>query len=495
MMKFIDDFLNRTTMYRLTMYYLIGLLSIATIFGILGVLSYDPITILFSSGFIVLVCSITNWIFAKVYNAQTNSESFYITAFVLVLIITPPTGLLDYQYIALAGFASVFAMASKYIFAIKKKHIFNPASFGVVAVSLILGESASWWIGTIWMMPFVLIGGIFLTKKLIRKELVYGFIFVSLICVTIGRYTSIGDVSSTIWQALASSPILFFAFVMLTEPLTTPPTKILRLGYGIITGILFYPALNIFNIYFTPELALLTGNVYSYLVSSKNKLLLVLEDKIKIARDTYEFIFSSNQKLYFKPGQYLEWTLGHKNADSRGNRRYFTIASSPTEDDIRIGVKFYPNSSTYKNGLCMLQMTDTIMAGQLAGDFTMPKDKNKKLAFIAGGIGITPFRSMIKYLIDKKERRDIRLFYSNKSYLDVAYKDILNQAEREFGISTVYNLGFLTPEIIKKELPDYRQRYFYISGPSGMVNSFEKSLLGMGVTSSQIKKDFFPGFA
>ena len=116
-------------------------------------------------------------------------------------------------------------------------------------------------------------------------------------------------------------------------------------------GILASPQVHFGSIYLTPEQAILIGNVFSFLVSPKGRLVLKLKEKIKIAPDIYDFIFTPSQKLSFAPGQYMEWTLGHDNPDSRGNRRYFTLASAPTESTLRLGVKFYPQSSSYKQSM------------------------------------------------------------------------------------------------------------------------------------------------
>ena len=147
---------------------------------------------------------------------------------------------------------------------------------------------------------------------------------------------------------------------------------------------------------------------------------------------------------------------------------------------------------------------DTLVASQLAGDFTLPKNKNKKIVFIAGGIGITPFRSIIKYLIDTKQKRDIVLFYSNKSAADIVYKEIFDEASMRTGIKTKYIItdskeaeytGRLNEQMVKSEVPDYLNRYFYISGPLGIVTASESTLQNLGVQKSHIKTDFFPGFA
>jgi len=310
-------------------------------------------------------------------------------------------------------------------------------------------------------------------------------------------------------KALVDSPLLFFAFVMLTEPLTTPPTKMLRVGYGALVGLLFAPAIHVGVVYSTPELALLFGNIFSYSVSPKEKLILKLKEIIKVAADTYDFLFTSDRKFAFQPGQYMEWTLAHRDPDSRGNRRYFTIASSPTEEDVRIGVKFYPEPSSFKSKLAYINPGGAIVASQRAGDFVLPKDSRQKLVFIAGGIGVTPFRSMVQYLLDKNEKRSIVFLYSSKTVSDIAYKDIFDKARAKLGVKTVYVLtdsvqvpsdpemrkGRIDTKMITEEIPDYKERTFYLSGPHSMVIAFKKTLQDAGVRRGRIKTDFFPGFA
>ena len=202
----------------------------------------------------------------------------------------------------------------------------------------------------------------------------------------------------------------------------------------------------------------------------------------------------------------MEWTLSHDHPDDRGNRRYFTLASSPTENTIRLGVKFYKNGSTYKNALLKMEGATKIVAAQLAGDFVLPKDAKKKLVFVAGGVGITPFRSMLKYLTDKNEPRDIIMFYSNRKADEIVYKDVIEDAQRKLGIKTIYTLtdhnheqnwkgqeGRINAAMIMKHVIDYKDRLFYISGPQTMVASTEVELKSIGVKDSHIIKDFFPG--
>jgi ferredoxin-NADP reductase len=282
----------------------------------------------------------------------------------------------------------------------------------------------------------------------------------------------------------------------------------LRIIYGALVGFIFIPNLHFVSIYSTPEIALVVGNIFSYLISPKHKVVMNLSQKIQIAPDIFDFSFALPDKNFnFIPGQYMEWTLPHKSPDSRGNRRYFTIASSPTEDDLRLGVKFYEDGSSFKRNLKDLNSNGIIVGGQLAGDFILPKDSTKKYIFIAGGIGITPFRSMLKYLIDKNIKLSATLLFSNKFARDIVYKDVLDEAYQKLGIKTYYTLtdeenipqdwngwrGRINAEMIS-QIPDWKSSFYYLSGPHAMVSGFEKTLSELGVGKTQIKKDFFPGF-
>lgn len=499
-MRAIDNFLNKITMYRLVLYELIFLLVAAAALGFFGLLAYSPLFIAFSAAYIFAVAWIANKIFALAFQAPSNPESTFITAFILALIITPASSLLDVNFLSLAGLAAALASASKYILAIEKKHIFNPAAIAVAITAFTLNESATWWVGTLAMLPFVIAGGLLVVRKMQRFDLVLSFLGAALLIIVGFTFVNGGNVYSAVADILLYSPIFFLATIMLTEPFTTPPTRILRIAYGALVGFLFPPFVHLGSIYSTPELALLLGNAFSYLVGHKQKLVLTLKEKNRLTSDVYEFVFSPDKKPVFQPGQYMEWTLWHPWSDTRGIRRFFTIASSSIEKDVRLGVKFYPSGSSFKKKFLAMLVGETIVASERAGDFTLPKGTDKKLVFIAGGIGITPFRSMVQYLLDKREQRSIVLFYSNKTSADVAYREIFDEAQMKLGLKTVYiytegaAAARLDAQTIVREVPDYRESMFYLSGPHGMVVAFEDVLKGIGVSPVQIKKDFFPGY-
>lgn len=485
MLNFVDRFLNKITMYKLVSWGLSILAAISIVFAFLGKIAYGGEAHIFSLALLIGVCWISNAFFAWLFKAPANIESWTITALILYFIVLPVTTT-DHAIVALlVGF---LAIASKFIITINKRHIFNPVAIGAVAVGLLGMGNVLWWVGTPFMLPFVAVLGFLIVRKIRKFTLLFSFLGAAIATILIIEPT-------TLVQNIISWPLVFFGTIMLTEPFTLPPRRKEQIAYGIIIGVLFIVPYHFANIYSTPELALVIGNLFSYALSFKKRLMLTLKEKKEVSKETFEFSFASDSSFNFLPGQYFEWTIPSQNMDTRGNRRYFTIASSPTEKDIKLGIKFYTPSSTFKNDLQALPVGGMISAGQLMGDFVMPKDPSKKLVFIAGGIGVTPFRSMIKYLVDTNQKRDIVLIYGVKEEAEIAYKEILEEAERVIGLKVFYLVkDFLTKEIIAREVPDFNDRIFYLSGPNVMVENAKKILISSGIKRSSIHTDYFPGF-
>jgi ferredoxin-NADP reductase/Na+-translocating ferredoxin:NAD+ oxidoreductase RnfD subunit len=506
MMNLIDSALNRITMYRLMLYYVGSLLAAAFGLGFFGLVPNDPMQLAFSSLVILAVCWIADRLFAAVLEVPVNAESVYITALILALVMAPasPTDLPGVAGLVLASFA---AIASKFVLANHRKHIFNPVAIGVAVSALALDQPATWWVGgNMALAPLVLLGGLLVMRKVQRTDMVGIYILANLaVTLATSPFSRYGD---ALTQSLLYSPLLFAGFAMLTEPMTAPHARRARLAYGAIVGALSSANVHFAGYYLTPEVALLAGNAFAWAVGPKGRFKLTLVGVEQMAAGCYDFIFASNRKLGFRPGQYLDWTLEVADPDSRGNRRSFTIASAPTEDQVRLGVKFYPGPSAFKRALAKMRPGDVIYGSQLAGEFTLPGDDGAKLAFIAGGIGVTPFRSMVRELLDKQTPRPIVMLYGADTGEEIAYADLFDQAERELGIRTVYAVaseapqdranvhhGFIDVDLIQREVPDYGDRTFYISGPRAMVVRFQTLLRELGVARSRIKVDYFPGYA
>lgn len=492
-------------MYKVVMYSLTALILQAFIMSALEVLPYSLTALLLSLVTISLVGLGSHFLFQKIYKAPANIESTYISVFIAFLILAPASDLSRVLWSACAAFLII---ASKYLIVHSHRHLFNPAALGLFIIGLMGSISVTWWVGSMYFLPTVIITALLVIHKLKRHTLFFSYIIASLVTVA-GLSLFRGDnILEGLLQHVLSWPLLFLGVFMLTEPLTTPPTRKLQGVYGVIVGVLSSFPYAFPPVYGTPELALLIGNVFSFVVSTKSRVFLSLTEKKEIAKDTFELVFKPSEKVSYQPGQYMEWTLSSEKADIRGIRRYFTIASSPLEGVIRLGVKRAEKGSSFKNDLFALESGKGLLATSVMGDFLLPEDKDKTLVFIAGGIGITPFISMLRTLLIKKEKRDIVLLYANKQESEIAYKDVLEEAMRELGVRVVYVLsdlatvphdwtgerGFITQEIIETHVSAVISSSYYISGPPAMVSSYSSLLETMHVCKKDITTDFFPGF-
>lgn len=505
MSAWIDGLIDRITMYRLVVYYLVTLLGCAFVLGLFGLGPVDPAALALSTVLVLSSGYLANTIFARVFGAVPNIESVYITGLIVVLIM-PAAPATDLAAVGAVIAASVWAMASKFLLSARRRHIFNPAALGVALPALLLDQPATWWVATsAWLLPIVIVGGLMIVRKLRRFDLVLAF---GVACLAATVLT--GDLAqawTSISVTLLETPFFFFAFVMLTEPLTAPQAPVWRVVYGALVGVLSSPNMHLGGYYFTPEVALLVGNLLTLAVSPQGRVVLTLQRIEKAAAGAYDFVFRPDHRLAFAAGQYLEWTLPVEEADNRGNRRYFTLASAPDDDEVRLGVKFSPEGSAFKRSLARMRLGDQMVASQLAGSFVLPRSHDTKLAFIAGGIGITPFRSMLTDLLARGEKRDIVVLYGAARLDEVAYPGVLDAASERLGIPTYLALadarealpgedtGFIDAAMIRRRVPDFAERTFYVSGPNGMVTAVRKALRGLGVPFWRIKADFFPGLA
>ena len=502
MISFVDRIIDRTTMYRVILYHLILILVGALLLGAAGTLPYSPLSIIASTLFLLAACLVTNRIFSHVHEAPVNLESPYITALILTCIFPPVRSLHD---LPVLFWAAVLSMASKYILAIRGKHLFNPVAVAAVLTGLWLNQPPIWWVGTPSMLPLVLFGGLAITRKMRRYAQTFSFFGVAIMAIAGSTLLAGHDPLAAVSHSLLSSSLLFFGFYMVTEPLTSPPTATLQGLFGGLVGLLFAPQVHIGSLYSTPEIALAVGNLFAYLASPKIRQRLTLLRSERIASNTLELELQPERPFRYLPGQYMEFTLPHPKTDLRGTRRYFTLASSPTEETLRLGVRLSSPGSSFKTGLTKLAPGDTLMAGQIAGDFTLPAEPSRKLGMIAGGIGITPFRSMLKYVADTGQERDIALFYMNRTAEEIAYLPLFNELQGRNGIRIIHTLtdtvpegwtgrqGRVDAEMIRTETPDFVERDWFVSGPHLMVTSMEAALRQLGVPSRQVHKDFFPG--
>ncbi|HET6864080.1 MAG TPA: hypothetical protein VFH37_02695 [Candidatus Saccharimonadales bacterium] len=483
----VDGFLDGLTSYKLLLYFLIILIGWATLISFRHSVPFRWYDIILSALLIVADCRLSGELFARLLNIPRNFESDYITGLILALIMSPASTGKGFAVLAGAGFA---AISSKYLITIYRRHIFNPAAVGAVISALLFHQYASWWVGTSALAPLVFIGGLLIMRKMHRFWLIAGFALVYGFFLH-NQFDGAAPFH-TVWLTATGTGILFFAFVMLTEPLTSPDRLRNYLMYVLVVGIGYgYNKLKL-----SPEEALLIGNGLAFLLEPWKRLELKLESVRKEAAGLYSFAFSHQGFFSFKAGQYMEWTLPVRQSDTRGNRRYLTLSSSPTENLLSFSVRIPPKASHFKQVLAGYKPGDKILAAHLAGSFSLPADQSKKLAFVAGGIGVTPFRSIAKYLIDSRQNRDISLLYCANSPDEFVFKDVFKQAEAN-GFSSHYLNTAAAPvsaEAISHAIPDYKDRLFFVSGPYGYVKAVRQALISLGVGPTSIKSDYFPGY-
>lgn len=213
--------------------------------------------------------------------------------------------------------------------------------------------------------------------------------------------------------------------------------------------------------------------------------------------DVKTFVFSPAQATTWLPGQYVHYTLPHNPADDRGDERWFTISSAPYEKDIQITTRILGEAaSTFKQHLAALEAGQEIEADEPEGDFIIDNEQNHYI-FVAGGIGITPFRSIITTLHHDGKAINIDLLYANRDDESILFKDELGAiAAKHENFHIKYFIG--DNQIDESVLASYynqnKDAIFYVSGPEPMVESFKDILDKLGVAEDKMHFDYFSGY-
>lgn len=230
-----------------------------------------------------------------------------------------------------------------------------------------------------------------------------------------------------------------------------------------------------------------------------------LEVKIKeVIQRTYNvksFRVAIDNVLDFKAGQFLSVSL----KPEKEFKRYLSISSSPTEKGHLEFTKKITESE-FSKLLDSLKPQDTVRIQYPFGKFTLD-DPQEKIAFLSGGIGITPIRSICKYVVDKKLDTDIILVYANRSIKDIVFKEDFELMQKQYPklkVSHVLSepapgfkccLGRIDRQIIITEVPDYTQRKFYLCGPPAMVEAMKKILIKeLSLPEENIITENFQGY-
>jgi ferredoxin-NADP reductase/nitrite reductase/ring-hydroxylating ferredoxin subunit len=252
--------------------------------------------------------------------------------------------------------------------------------------------------------------------------------------------------------------------------------------------------------------------------------LTLLEKKKVEGTDMMSFKFSKQnnreeegkRSLDYTAGQYAYFDIGGVKDDPKGPIRHFTIASSPTEDFIMISTRI--RDTPYKKRLASIEEGIRVKVKGPEGKFVLHEDYSNPAVFLSGGIGVTPFRSMIKYAADKQLPLKIVMFDSNRNEQNILYKNEFDEwtnTNKNFKI--VYTIsededggkqsssswkgerGRINKEMCTKHLTKYdcdiSRSIFYVCGPPAMLNAMKKILEDeLKVTKERIKVEEFTGY-
>jgi ferredoxin-NADP reductase len=210
--------------------------------------------------------------------------------------------------------------------------------------------------------------------------------------------------------------------------------------------------------------------------------------------DVYTFEFEPEQPVEWQPGQYMHYLFTHPNPDERGIERWFTISAPPYKKHITITTRLAADhGSSFKAALMALRPGDTVEADGPKGKFVMQEPASKHV-LIAGGIGITPYHSMLAQLAHDNKPANADLLYANRDEHFVFDEELTEIAAKD---STFRVIKFVDKKITGADLKPYltnQTTVFYLSGPEAMVDSYEDLLGSLGVEETRIMTDYFPGY-
>jgi ferredoxin-NADP reductase len=225
----------------------------------------------------------------------------------------------------------------------------------------------------------------------------------------------------------------------------------------------------------------------------------------EVAKGTLFVTFAVEDYPEYRPGAYFWVELPNRgHDDDKGLRRHISLVTSPTEDGV-VGLATRLRDTAFKQTLAELEVGDEVVVEEPKGSFLLPEDTTERYVFVAGGIGITVFRSMLRYIRDTEAPYEITLVYSNRDRESAAFLNELEQLERDVpGLRLVLTMtdedGWAgeTRRIDAAMLRDHlgtldRYRYL-VAGPPAMTEAVVAELLGAGVPEDRVLADKFSGY-
>ncbi len=494
-----------TSMYMLVAIALAVLFLYAELLTFTGTLAYSSLELFASLAAIAAGALIVDLVTHRLTKTAFRWESTLITVLILVFVMRPSIDPLALLWLAVTG---AVAAASKMVLAWRGRHIFNPAAVAAAFMTITQLSPAAWWVGTPVLAPVVIVLGIAIAWRTEKLRVVFAFIVVAWgisIATTLGAYAQTGfpvSVTDIAWQLLMSSPILFLAFFMLTEPMTLPPRLWQQLLVaGVVAFFVGYP-LSIGVISLGADRALLIGNLVAFVlaVRSRNLGRLLLTDAREVTPRIRELSFTAEHGASFAAGQYVELTVPHAHPDLRGTRREFSLISAPSElPNVRIAYRASPEvgGSSFKRALGGAEPGTTLRASGTWGDFTLPA--RGPLLFVAAGIGITPFVAHARELSTRGMHRDIVLVYAASSASELAYhadfadhRVIIVTPDDPTPLANEMWAGGerLSAQTLADLVPDISSRHALVAGPPSLIADLQAAL----ARAASVKTDAFAGY-
>lgn len=226
-----------------------------------------------------------------------------------------------------------------------------------------------------------------------------------------------------------------------------------------------------------------------------------IQEIIPRTADVSSYRFPRPAELAYKPGQYFFVNI--KQGDKELSK-HLSFSSSPTQKDFIECTKKFTDHE-FSMALKAAKVGDWARIDAPYGQFTFDGEYSK-IALLGGGIGITPLLSIIKNATDKHLDPKIVLFYGNRSENDIAFNqelETMQQQNKNLRVIMILNqpstqwkgaTGVITADLIKKEMPDYKENTFYCCGPPPMVNAMEALVQSLELPKTQLREEFFTGY-
>jgi ferredoxin-NADP reductase len=506
----VDGAIGRVPMLRLVLVWLVVLAAAALVLSLAGVLRL-PFPALLAT---LVVAVGASWLgdraMAALVRARPTGESGLVTGLILFLVVFPST---TPSALLLTAATALVANASKYLVRVGGRHVLNPAATGLFVVGLTGLAGSAWWVATPVLLPVLVVAVVLVVARLRLGGPVVLLVVLGA-ALQVGAVVAHGGSAASALALLPSTPLLFLAGIMFTEPITLPPRAGQRYAEAALVAVLlavpYVAPIALLTLRPTPELALLLGNVFAVLVARPAGAGLRLVGRRALTPTAVEYAFRPDRPLRHRAGQYVELHLPHRAADRRGSRRSLTIASAPEEADgtVRVAVRLREPASTFKRALDALPVGAPARAVTVTGGFTLPADRCTPLLLVASGIGITPFVSQLRQ--DAAEvaagapPRDVLLVDRVPAADEIPYlaelaatgarvllvcpdPEALPPLPDHWHVTSAFDAAALAAV-----LPDPGKRTAYLSGSPAFLASARSVLAAVGVR--RVRTDAFAGY-